>query len=115
MAVQYARPEIVECNAHYAVLPYMRPGFDATVWFGAKGAPELGMQFENTTDGNVPVRKYVDDKGFLNAEIRGRPNGKEVTSFNPPPPEGAPSYDTTAPRVAGWEAPNNTAGRADAG
>ena len=152
MAAQYAGLEIVERNAHYAVLPYIRPGFDATVWFGAEGAPELDMQFQNTTDGNVLVREYVDDKGFLNAEIWGRPNGKEVTmrsekvfedlqrgikwvtykkveqdgevlydglihedlySFNPPPPEGAPSYDTTAPRVGGWEDPNNTTGWAD--
>lgn len=152
MAAQYAGLEIVERNAHYAVLPYIRPGFDATVWFGDESAPELDLQFQNTTDGNVLVREYVDDKGFLNAEIWGRPNGKEVTmrsekvfedlqrgikwitykkveqdgevlydglihedlySFNPPPPEGAPSYDTTAPRVGGWEDPNNTTGWAD--
>lgn len=107
----------------------------------------------NTTDGHVLVREYVDEKGFLNAETWGRPNGKDVEmrsekvfedlqwgikwvtykkveqdgevlydglihedlySFNPPPPEGAPSYDTTAPRVGGWEDPNNTTCWADA-
>lgn len=154
MAAQYAGLEIVERNAHYAVLPYIRPGFDATVWFGDEsGWGELDMQFKNTTDGYVLVREYVDEKDFLNAEIWGRPNGVEVEmrsekvfedlqrgikwvtyktaekdgevlydgllyedlySFNPPPPEGAPSYDTTAPRVAGWEDPNNTTGWADA-
>ncbi|MGB3632769.1 MAG: VanW family protein [Rubrobacteraceae bacterium] len=152
MAAQYAGLEIVERNAHYAVLPYIRPGFDATVWFGDENSPELDMQFENTTDGYVLVREYVDDEGFMNAEIWGRPTGKEVEmrsekifedlqrgikwvtyktveqdgevlydglihedlySFNPPPPEGAPSYDTTAPRIGGWEDPTNTTGWAD--
>ena len=34
MAAQYAGLEIVERHPHYAVLPYIKPGFDATVWFG---------------------------------------------------------------------------------
>lgn len=41
----------------------MRPGFDATVWFGS-----LDMKFSNTTDGCV----Y--------AEVWGRPNGTEVST-----------------------------------
>lgn len=153
MAASYAGLEIVERNAHYAVLPYIRPGFDATVWFGDEGGwGELDMRFKNTTDGYVLVREYVDEKGFLNAEIWGRPNGKEVEmrsekvfedlqrgikwvtyksvkedgevlyggllyedvySFNPPAPEGVPSYDTNEPRVSGWDDPNNTTGWAD--
>ncbi|QIN85523.1 hypothetical protein GBA63_21985 (plasmid) [Rubrobacter tropicus] len=79
MAAQYAGLEIVERNPHYAVLPYIRPGFDATVWFGGDGIPELDMRFENTTGGDVLVREWVDEKGFLNARILGEePTGKEV-------------------------------------
>ena len=37
MAAQYAGLEIVERHPHYAVLPYIKPGFDATVWFGEPG------------------------------------------------------------------------------
>ncbi len=79
MAVQYAGLEIVERNAHYAVLPYIRPGFDATVWFGGDGIPELDMRFKNTTGGEILVREWVDEKGFLNARILGeKPTGLEV-------------------------------------
>lgn len=78
MAAQYAGLEIVERNAHYAVLPYIRPGFDATVWFGYNGTEELDMRFKNTTDGNIYIREYMDEDGFLKAEIYGRPTGKEV-------------------------------------
>jgi vancomycin resistance protein YoaR len=152
MAAQYAGLEIVERNAHYAVLPYIRPGFDATVWFGGPGVEPLDLKFENTTDGYVLIREYVDEDGFLNAEIYGRPTGREVEmrserifedpqvgikwvtyktvkedgkmiedgvlhedlySYNPPAPEDAPSYETSEPRVAGWDDPNNTTGWAD--
>jgi vancomycin resistance protein YoaR len=78
MAAQYAGLKIVERNAHYAVLPYIRPGFDATVWFGGDGIPELDMRFKNTTGAYVLVREYVDEDGFLNAEIYGQPTGKKV-------------------------------------
>ncbi len=78
MAAQYAGLEIVERNAHYAVLSYIRPGFDATVWFGGEGIAELDMRFKNTTGGYVLVREYVDEDGFLNAEVWGRPTGKKV-------------------------------------
>ncbi|MDP8947677.1 MAG: VanW family protein, partial [Actinomycetota bacterium] len=37
MAAQYAGLESVERHPHYAVLPYIKPGFDATVWFGEPG------------------------------------------------------------------------------
>jgi vancomycin resistance protein YoaR len=79
MAAQYAGLEIVERTAHYTTLPYIRPGFDATVWFGGQGIPELDMKFKNTTDSNVLIREYVTDKGILKAEIWGQPTGKEVT------------------------------------
>ena len=80
MAAQYAGLEIVERHPHYAVLPYIKPGFDATVWFGEPGSGwgAQDMRFKNTTDGYVVVREWVDDNGFLRAEIHGRPTGKKV-------------------------------------
>src|SRR5215210_6169917 len=149
MAANYAGLQIVERHPHYAVLPYIKPGFDATVWFGENGWGALDMRFKNTTDGYIVVREWVDDKGFLNAQILGQPTGKKVEmstekiyedpvkgikwntykkvsedgevirdgflytyrySFNPPPPDNAPHYKTTAPRVAGWSDPTNTTG-----
>ncbi|MDQ3604004.1 MAG: VanW family protein [Actinomycetota bacterium] len=149
MAANYAGLKIVERHPHYAVLPYIKPGFDATVWFGENGWGAQDMQFENNTDGYIVVREWVDEKGLLNAQILGQPTGKKVEmstkkiyedpvkgikwttykkvtedgevirdgflytyrySFNPPPPENAPHYKTTAPRVAGWSDPTNTTG-----
>ena len=79
MAAQYAGLEIVERHPHYAVLPYIKPGFDATVWFGDEdGWGVQDMKFKNTTDGYIVIREWVDKKGFLNAEILGRPTGKKV-------------------------------------
>ena len=149
MAANYAGLEIVERHPHYAVLPYIKPGFDATVWFGENGWGAQDMKFKNTTDGYIVVREWVDDKGILNAQILGLPTGKKVEmstkklwedpvrgikwttykkvtengnvirdgalysyrySYNPPVPEDAPHYKTTAPRVAGWSDPTNTTG-----
>ncbi|MEJ7873275.1 MAG: VanW family protein, partial [Rubrobacteraceae bacterium] len=73
MAANYAGLDVVERNPHSAMLPYIRPGFDATVWFGS-----LDMKFENTTDGYVLVREYVADDGYVYAEVWGRPTGREV-------------------------------------
>ena len=152
MAATYAGLQIVERHPHYAVLPYIKPGFDATVWFGENGWGAQDMRFENNTDGYIVIREWVDDKGFLNAQILGQPTGKKVEmrtekiyespvkgikwttykkvtengevirdgflytyrySYNPPVPENAPHYKTTAPRVAGWSDPTNTTGWAD--
>jgi vancomycin resistance protein YoaR len=150
MAAQYAGLEIVERHPHYAVLPYIKPGFDATVWFGDEyGYGVQDMKFKNTTDGHILIREWVDEKGFLNAQILGQPTGKEVEmrtekifedttrgikwvtykkvtqdgevirdgylyeytySYNPPPPDDGPHYDTNAPRVSGWSDPGNTTG-----
>jgi vancomycin resistance protein YoaR len=149
MAANYAGLEIVERHPHYAVLPYIKPGFDATVWFGENGWGAQDMKFKNTTDSYIVVREWVDDKGILNAQILGQPTGKKVEmstkklwedpvrgikwttykkvtengnvirdgalysyrySYNPPVPEDAPHYKTTAPRVAGWSDPTNTTG-----
>lgn len=77
MAANYAGLEITERNQHYAELPYITPGFDATVWFG--GWQPLDMKFKNITDGNVLVREFVDEDGFLTAQILGqKPTGREV-------------------------------------
>jgi vancomycin resistance protein YoaR len=152
MAAQYAGMEVVERHPHFAVLPYIKPGFDATVWFGGDGIPELDMKLKNNTGAYVVVREYVDEKGFLNAEILGQPTGKQVEmrsekvfedpmrgikwatykkvtrdgevlfdglihdyvyGYNPPAPEGGPHYETSAPRVAGWNDPTNTTGWAE--
>ena len=78
MAAQNAGMEIVERHPHYTVLPYIRPGFDATVWFGGQGIEELDMKFKNTNDSNVLVREYITQDGILKAEIWGQPNGTEV-------------------------------------
>jgi vancomycin resistance protein YoaR len=78
MAAQYAGLEIVERHPHYAVLPYIKPGFDATVWFGENGWGAEDMKFKNTTDGYIVVREWVDKKGLLNAQILGQPTGKKV-------------------------------------
>jgi vancomycin resistance protein YoaR len=78
MAANYAGLEIVERHPHYAVLPYIKPGFDATVWFGENGWGAQDMRFKNTTDGYIVVREWVDDKGLLNAQILGQPTGKKV-------------------------------------
>ena len=72
-AALYAGLDIVERHPHATQLPYIRPGLDATVWFGA-----LDMKFENTTDGYLLLREYVADDGYIYAEIWGRPTGKEV-------------------------------------
>lgn len=154
MAAQYAGLEIVERHPHYAVLPYIKPGFDATVWFGDEyGYGVLDMKFKNTTDGYLLVREFVDEKGFLTAQIYGRPTGLEVEmrtekifedttrgikwntykkvtnedgkvirdgllhtytySYNPAPPEGVPHYETSEPRISGWNDPGNTTGWAE--
>jgi vancomycin resistance protein YoaR len=78
MAAQYAGLEILERHPHYATLPYIKPGFDATVWFGENGWGAMDMRFKNNTDGYIVVREWVDDKGILNAQILGKPTGKKV-------------------------------------
>ncbi|MCA1737651.1 MAG: peptidoglycan binding domain-containing protein [Actinobacteria bacterium] len=72
-AANYAGVEIVERHPHDAQLPYIRPGLDATVWFGS-----LDMKFKNTTDGYLFLQEYVADDGYIYAEIWGQPTGKKV-------------------------------------
>ena len=81
MAANYAGMEPVERHPHQALLNYVRPGFDATLWFGAENGysgQELDMKFRNTSEGYVMIREYVQD-GYLYAEVWGQPTGREVT------------------------------------
>jgi vancomycin resistance protein YoaR len=74
MAANYAGLDVIERHPHYAELPYIRPGFDATVWFGA-----LDMKFENTSPGYILIQQWVDEStGTVHAAIYGRPSGIEV-------------------------------------
>ncbi len=80
MAANYAGLEIVERNPHYAELPYIKPGLDATVWFGENGWGALDMKFKNTTDGDILLKQFINDDGFMIAQIYGeKPTGKTVS------------------------------------
>jgi hypothetical protein len=80
MAANYADLDILERNQHYAQLPYIRPGLDATVWFGTNGWGALDMRFKNNTDGRIMLREFVNKDGFLIAQIYGdKPSGKTVS------------------------------------
>ena len=83
-AANYAGLEIVERNAHFSELPYIRPGMDATVWFGA-----LDMRFRNTTDGYLLIQESVDADGHVYASIYGRPTGTQVEMNSEPTYRGA--------------------------
>lgn len=75
VAATRAGLEIVERYPHYAVLEYIKPGFDSTVWFGDYyGNGELDSRFKNTTDGYVLLREWVDEDGHMYAEVWGQPN-----------------------------------------
>src|SRR5918997_7117119 len=82
MAANYAGLEIVERNPHYAELPYIRPGFDATVWFGENGWGALDMRFKNDTDGNILIREFVNEDGFLVAQIWGEEAPDKTVSMD---------------------------------
>ncbi|ABG04781.1 Uncharacterized vancomycin resistance protein-like protein [Rubrobacter xylanophilus DSM 9941] len=73
MAANLAGLEIVEAHPHYAELPYIRPGFDTTVWFGA-----LDLRFRNNTGGYILIEQWQGGDGYNHACIWGRPTGKEV-------------------------------------
>lgn len=74
MAANLAGLEIIEAHPHYAELPYIRPGFDTTVWFGA-----LDLRFKNNTGGYVLIQQWQGNDGFNHARIYGPETGKEVT------------------------------------
>jgi vancomycin resistance protein YoaR len=84
MAANYAGLEIVERNPHYAELPYIRPGLDATVWFGSRddGWGALDMKFKNTTDGYIRIKEFVNEDGFIIAQIYGEKPADKVVSMD---------------------------------
>jgi vancomycin resistance protein YoaR len=84
MAANYAGLEIEERHPHYAQLPYIRPGLDATVWFGVAGGQPLDMKFKNDTKSYLLLREYVADDGYIYAEIWGQPTGEEVEMTSEP-------------------------------
>lgn len=74
MAANYAGLDIIDRTPHFAELPYIRPGFDATVWFGA-----IDMQFRNTTDGYILIEETVNEQsGDVYSAIYGVPQDVEV-------------------------------------
>ncbi len=85
-AALYAGLEITERTPHYAQLPYIRPGMDATVWYGdlSTTADDLDMTFKNTTDGYVLLEEYVADDGYIYANVYGVPDKAEVRMSSEP-------------------------------
>ncbi|MCA1737773.1 MAG: VanW family protein, partial [Actinobacteria bacterium] len=85
MAANYAGLEILERHPHATQLPYIRPGMDATVWFGDEnGDGALDMKFKNDTDSYLLLREWVADDGYIYAEIWGQPTGREVEMDSEP-------------------------------
>jgi vancomycin resistance protein YoaR len=84
-AVLYAGLEITERTPHYSQLPYIRPGMDATVWYGGVGSEDdLDMKFKNTTDGYVLLEEYVAGDGYIYANVYGVPDKVEVQMSSEP-------------------------------
>ena len=84
-AANFAGIDVIERSPHYSQLPYIRPGMDATVWFGdAYGNGALDMKFQNNTDGYLLLQEYVSNDGYIYAEIYGKPNGTQVQMTSKP-------------------------------
>ena len=78
-AALFAGMEVTERTAHYSQLPYIRPGMDATVWYGGPGtSDDLDMKFKNTSDGYVLIEEYVADDGYIYANVYGVPDKVDV-------------------------------------
>ena len=71
-AVLFAGLEIVARTPHDSQLPYIRPGMDATIWFGG-----ADMQFKNTSDGYVLLEEYVAGD-YVYANVYGVPDDVSV-------------------------------------
>ena len=84
MAANYAGLDMVERHPHATQLPYIRPGLDATVWFGNSQSEALDMKFKNDTDAYILLREWVADDGFIYAEIWGQPTGEEIEMDSEP-------------------------------
>lgn len=83
-AVNYAGLDVIERHPHSSQLPYIRPGMDATVWFGFGNTQELDMKFRNNTDAFVYLREYVSEDGHIYAKVYGQPNGTQVSMRSEP-------------------------------
>jgi vancomycin resistance protein YoaR len=85
-AALYAGLEITERTPHHSQLPYIRPGMDATVWYGdlATTADDLDMSFKNTTDGFILIQEYTSNDGYIYANIYGVPDKVEVEMSSEP-------------------------------
>jgi vancomycin resistance protein YoaR len=85
-AALYAGMEITERTAHHSQLPYIRPGMDATVWYGdlATTADDLDMSFKNTTDGYVLIQESVSSDGYIYANVYGVPDNVDVEMYSEP-------------------------------
>jgi vancomycin resistance protein YoaR len=85
-AALYAGMEITERTAHHSQLPYIRPGMDATVWYGdlATTADDLDMSFKNTTDGYVLIQESVSSDGYIYANVYGVPDNVDVEMSSEP-------------------------------
>jgi vancomycin resistance protein YoaR len=85
-AALYAGLEITERTPHHSQLPYIRPGMDATVWYGdlATTADDLDMSFKNTTDGFVLIQEYTSNDGYIYANVYGVPDNVEVEMWSKP-------------------------------
>src|SRR5829696_8756351 len=84
-AALYAGLDIVERSPHATQLPYIRPGMDATVWFGDQyGNGELDMKFKNTTDGFILLREYMASDNYIYAEVYGVPSDVSVNMSSEP-------------------------------
>jgi len=83
-AVLFAGLEVTERHPHFSQLPYIRPGMDATVWYGdlATTADDLDMKFKNTTDGFVLVEEYVANDGYIYANVYGVPDNVDVEMWS---------------------------------
>lgn len=84
-AANFAGLDVLERTPHSAKLPYIRPGMDATVWWGGPGEEDdLDMKFRNTTNGYLLLREYVAEDGYVRADIWGRPNEVNVEMYSEP-------------------------------
>jgi len=79
-AALYAGMEVIERHPHASQLPYIRPGMDATVWYGdtTTEADDLDMKFRNTSEGYVLIQESVSDDGYIYANIYGVPDNIDV-------------------------------------
>lgn len=85
-AVLYAGLPVITRHPHDSVLPYIRPGMDATVWYGdtTTTVDDTDMKFRNTTDGYILLQEYVSDDGYMYANVYGVPDNIEVEMSSEP-------------------------------